>query len=291
MDSLSNQQVQKVILELDQALSSHEQWYKNLQRVLISHTAPEPSDLKNDAHLHCDFGQWYTSPHVQFLQENPLFISLGKAHEKMHRRARHLIQRISDGLPILVRDWDPFDDSIVKMRVKIQALREEFAAVVQNRDPLTEAKTRARLLTELCEQQALVQRGKQLCVIAMVDLDHFKRINDEYGHAAGDIVLVSTVKQLKSHLRPYDRIYRYGGEEFIICMPSTSVEQSREVIERMRVAIAAQHFDFGKAHVTASFGVSVLRASRTVEESIHCADKAMYRAKAAGRNRVELDPE
>ncbi len=74
-------------------------------------------------------------------------------------------------------------------------------------------------------------------------------------------------------------------------MLSTSVEQSREVIERMRVAIAAQHFDFGKAHVTASFGVSVLRASRTVEESIHCADKAMYRAKAAGRNRVELYPE
>jgi diguanylate cyclase len=209
----------------------------------------------------------------------------------MHRRSRHLIQRISNGLPILVHDWDPFDNSIVKMRTKIQALGEEFAAVVQNRDPLTEAKTRARLLTELCEQQALVQRGKQICVIAMVDLDHFKRINDDYGHAEGGVVLVSTVKKLKSHLRPYNRIYRYGDEEFIICMPSTTLDQSREVIERMRVVIAAQHFDVGKAHVTATFGVSVLRASRTVEESIHCADKAMYRAKAAGRNREEFDAE
>ncbi|MFT7406354.1 MAG: diguanylate cyclase [Zhongshania sp.] len=128
-------------------------------------------------------------------------------------------------------------------------------------------------------------------MIAMVDLDHFKRINDHYGHAEGDVVLVSTVKKLKSHLRPYDRIYRYGGEEFIICMPSTTLDQSSEVIERMRVVITAQHFDVGKAHVTATFGVSVLRASRTVEESIHCADKAMYRAKAAGSNRVEFDAE
>jgi diguanylate cyclase len=288
MDSLNNQQVQAVIAELDQALYSHEQWYKNLQRVLISHAAPERSDLMNEARLHCSFGQWYTSPHLRFLQQNPLFISLGKAHEKMHRRATHLIRRISDGLPILIRDWDPFDNSIEKMRGKIQALQEEFTEIVQNRDPLTESQTRARMLTELCEQQALVQRGKQVCVIAMVDLDHFKRINDEYGHAAGDVVLVSTVNRLKSHLRSYDRIYRYGGEEFIICMPSTTVDQSREVIECMRAAIAGQHFNFGNAHVTASIGASVLRGSRTVEESIHCADKAMYIAKAAGRNRVVL---
>lgn len=289
MDSISNQQVQIVIGQLDQALYSHEQWYKNLQRVLISHTAPEPSDLMSDAHLHCCFGQWYISPHLRFLQENPVFISLGKSHEKMHERARYLIQRITDGLPILVSDWDPFDASIDKMREKLQSLRFEFAEVVENRDPLTEAKTRARLLIELCEQQALVQRGKQICVISMVDLDHFKRINDQYGHVAGDAVLVATVRCLKSHLRPYDRIYRYGGEEFIICMPSTTVEQSLEVMERMRVAIADQHFDFDDAQVTASFGASVLRGSRTVEESIHCADKAMYEAKAAGRNRVVFD--
>jgi diguanylate cyclase len=288
MDSLNNQQVQAIIAELDQALYSHEQWYKNLQGVLISHAASKRSDLMNDARLHCSFGQWYSSPHLLFLKQNPLFISLGKAHEKMHRKAVHLIRRISDGLPILVRDWDPFDDSIERMRGKIQALQDEFTAIVDNRDPLTESQTRATLLTELCEQQALVQRGKQVCVIAMVDLDNFKRINNEYGHAAGDVVLISTVKRLKSHLRSYDRIYRYGGEEFIICMPSTTVKNSCEVIEHMRAAVAGQHFDFGNTHVTASFGASVLRGSRTVEESIHCADKAMYKAKTAGKNRVVL---
>lgn len=284
MDSISNQQLQVVIAQFDQALYSHEQWYKNLRQVLLCPASSKVS--MDDSHTNCCFAKWYDSPQLAFLHDNPTFISLGNGHEKMHRRARHLIQRISDGLPILVSDWRTLDDSIDKIRTNIQALLAQFTEVMQNRDPLTEAKTSARLLVELCEQQAMVQRGEQVCMIAIIELDHFKRINDQYGHAAGDQVLVSTVHCVKSHLRSYDRIYRYGGEEFIICMPSTTVDQSRAVIERMRNTIADQNFDFGHAKVTTSFGASVLRGSRTVAESINCAGKAMHEAKAAGRNRV-----
>jgi|TARA_R110000851_G_scaffold181511_2_gene329610 diguanylate cyclase len=124
----------------------------------------------------------------------------------------------------------------------------------------------------------------------MLDLDHFKRVNDEYGHLAGDKVLISTVQCLQTILRPYDRIYRYGGEEFLLCMPGTTPEEAREVAERMCHAVAAQRiqpdgFD-NILQVTASLGVAMLDPSRPVEASIEIADKTMYEAKKSGRNRV-----
>ncbi len=123
----------------------------------------------------------------------------------------------------------------------------------------------------------------------MLDLDHFKKINDSYGHAAGDAVLVAVVQCVKSYLRPYDQIYRYGGEEFIICLPSTTLDQASEIVERLRLSISNLDLDFDAVQVTASFGVTVMSQSHSVEESIRCADKAMYAAKAKGRNCVVLD--
>ena len=124
----------------------------------------------------------------------------------------------------------------------------------------------------------------------MLDLDHFKRANDEHGHLAGDKVLISTVQCLQAILRPYDRIYRYGGAEFLLCMPGTTPEEAREVAERMCHAVAAQRIQpDGTDHilrVTASLGVTMLDPSRSVEDSIESADRAMYEAKKLGRNRV-----
>lgn len=293
MPFFTNQQLQSAIAQLDQALYNHEQWYKNLLRVLIAHVPPEAPDLMPDAHRRCRFGQWYESLPAAFLREHPTFASMGQAHEKMHSGARTLLQRVSDKLPISSDDLDKFNNVLDRMRLKVQALQHELADMAQNRDPLTGARNRASLLSDLREQHALAQREVQACALAMLDLDHFKRINDEYGHAAGDAALVSTVQCLQALLRPYDRIYRYGGEEFLLCMPSTTLDQAREVADRMRVAIAAQSIRLDNAghvlQVTASFGVATLAPSRSVEDSIDRADKALYEAKAAGRNRVAVE--
>jgi len=289
LDSLTNQQLQAGIAELDHAIYLHDQWYKNLLRVLVSRVSPEQSDLMPDAHLKCAFGKWYEDHSESFFIESQQLKSLFEAHKKVHSGARHLFQRISNGLVIPVDDWDNFESGRERMRREIWAARHEFAETLKNRDSLTEAQTRTGLLADLRKQHSLVLRGKQTYALAMLDFDHFKRINDSYGHAAGDTVLASTVQCVKSHLRPYDRIYRYGGEEFIICMPSTTLEQAGEMMERLRLAISEQHFEFGDIQVTASFGVTVLRESQTVKESINCADKAMYEAKSAGRDRVVLD--
>ena len=292
MSSLSNQQLQSVISQIDQAISSHDRWYKQLLRVLIARIPPESVDLSPEAHLRCQFGKWYTSSMADFFRGHPAFVSLGDAHQQMHDCARTLCQQVVDDMPVSLDGWERFDEKVEGVRLEFQALRREFVEMAQNLDPLTEALNRSSLLSDLRAQQALLMRSGTPCALIMIDLDHFKRVNDVHGHAAGDAVLVSVVQCLKTMLRPYDRIYRYGGEEFLLCMPSTTPEQARQVAERMRATVSTQkvhlnHTD-SALQITASFGIAPLLSYGTVEESIDHADKAMYRAKTAGRDRVEI---
>jgi diguanylate cyclase len=211
--------------------------------------------------------------------------------EQMHAGAGRILQRSADELPISVNDIDQFNNLLDRLRLEIQSLRRELAETAQNRDPLTGARNRASLLSDLREQQALLRRGVQQCALVMIDLDHFKEINDRHGHPAGDVVLTSTAQCLQAQVRPYDRVYRYGGEEFLVSMPQVTVDAAVDVAERLRAAVAAQEIHVGAGgaalQVTASFGVAALEAAPPVEESIDHADKALYQAKSTGRNRGE----
>jgi diguanylate cyclase (GGDEF)-like protein len=123
----------------------------------------------------------------------------------------------------------------------------------------------------------------------MMDFDGFKSINDKYGHLAGDKVLVDCAQYVMAHLRPYDRVFRYGGEEFLICLPDTDLATAHDIIDRLREELASLQFPAdgqGTFQVTVSFGIASLDGSVPVEQSIDHADKALYVAKMAGRNRV-----
>lgn len=209
MGSFSHQQLQSIVAELDQAICSHERWYRNLLKVLISHLSPNPEDLEPDAHHLCRFGQWCESSIAAHLRDHPDFIKLLVAHEDMHCRARKLIRLSMDNQPIPVKDLDLFNEDLDRIRLAFEALKQEFVEKIQNRDPLTGVQNRARMLYHLREQQTLVQRGVQDCALAMLDLDNFKRINDEFGHAAGDAVLISTIQHLERV--PGDPTTRYTG--------------------------------------------------------------------------------
>ncbi len=214
-----------------------------------------------------------------------------QAHEQLHPVATRLLQRVSDDLPISPAEIDQFNNAIDRMRLEIQSLRREMSETLQNRDPLTGARNRVTLLSDLREQQALVRRGNQHCALAMLDLDHFKKVNDEHGHSAGDAVLAAVARTISTELRQYDRVYRYGGEEFLLCLPSTGLELAMVIAERIRAKVETTEVaipDTDNAlHLTVSIGITQLGADVPVEDSIDHADKAMYAAKANGRNRVE----
>lgn len=290
MGEPGDQQLQAVIGELETAYNWHEQWYKNVLRTLVARVPAKPADMLPNAHQVCPFGQWYARASDSFLQAQPHFAEIRDKHERMHALAADLLKQVTQGLPVTLGEWDAYQNAVDDMRLDLHSLRARLARHAQERDPLTGALTRAVLQADLREQDALVQRGIASCALAMLDLDHFKSVNDTYGHAAGDQVLVATVRCVRSVLRPYDRLYRYGGEEFLICMPGVSGVQAGDLAERIRKAISEQRvwLDDGQRHiqVTGSIGVAMHDASRTVEESLGIADKAMYEAKALGRNRV-----
>lgn len=126
--------------------------------------------------------------------------------------------------------------------------------------------------------------------VAMADIDHFKKINDTYGHAAGDLVLQSIAALFKQSLRRSDLLFRWGGEEFLFLLRGTNLEEARQVCNRIRTAVLSYVFPPFESHgfVTISIGGCGLPPDRTVEHLIEMADAALYTAKKNGRNRVEV---
>lgn len=155
-------------------------------------------------------------------------------------------------------------------------------------DPLTGALNRGEGVRLLERELIRARREGTRLAALLLDLDHFKHINDTYGHAGGDEVLRAVVARLQSSLRAYDVVVRYGGEEFLIVLPGCDQDKGRSVAERLRRAIAASPVESGARaiEVTASFGLSSWDGSITAEALVELADQALYQAKRAGRNSV-----
>lgn len=164
-------------------------------------------------------------------------------------------------------------------------LDEERARAAQ--DSLTGVWNRGAFDKRLDEEVARARRSRRPLALMFLDVDHFKRLNDSYGHQAGDRVLSSVAKMIASGLRVHDFPARYGGEEFVVLMPDTVSEQALVVAERVREAVAGASFRFKgqPVQVTLSAGVCELRDGDNPEEMVASADRALYEAKHAGRNR------
>jgi diguanylate cyclase (GGDEF)-like protein len=124
----------------------------------------------------------------------------------------------------------------------------------------------------------------------MLDLDHFKRVNDTHGHAAGDAALLMLADLLRENLRPEDAIGRIGGEEFAILFTGLTLTSATPIADRLRRQLQAERFatDSGPAGVTMSVGLASLDAGRNVDSALRLADAALYAAKRKGRNRIEV---
>ena len=159
-------------------------------------------------------------------------------------------------------------------------------------DALTGLLNRRAFLESTGREVARTRRYNDKLSVVLLDVDHFKQINDRRGHAAGDVVLSTLGKLLSGAVRTCDIVARWGGEEFVIVLPSTPLEGAEEVAERIRGQLAAaQIVDSGGEvlPVTASFGVATYTGSESLEQVIDRADRAMYLAKSGGRNRVVAD--
>lgn len=153
-------------------------------------------------------------------------------------------------------------------------------------DPLTGIKNRVAMESTLEREMMLAERHQQPLSVLVLDLDHFKHINDTLGHCAGDTVLTHVAKLMKQTCRNSDICYRYGGEEFVILLSNTDSEGAKLIAERIRRVIAQTPVvhDDNEIHITASVGISHYHKGDNTHSLFERADKAMYIAKSAGRN-------
>jgi diguanylate cyclase len=283
--------VRIALSELQQALSHHEQWCENLNKTLICAGVPDERDLQEDAHRRCRFGQWLYGAGAGGVGFDPGLARIETVHKLLHVRARNLLSAASEGRLIAFEDYESFSTVLKELRLEVLTAKHELEEAILNLDPLTGVANRLSMMAEVRKQHSLVSRNLHCACIAMIDLDHFKSVNDNYGHAMGDEVLRQSARCWTSKMRPYDALFRYGGEEFLLCAPSADIGQGLAMVERLREGLAELEFE-GRTHppikVTASCGLTMLDADVPVEQSIERADKALYAAKAAGRNRTMI---
>ncbi len=217
--------------------------------------------------------------------------------------ARTEKEDVIEGLEAGADDYiaKPFNVNELKVRVRagsrIITLQEDLMAALTaseyqaSHDALTSLLNRKAILELLNRELARAERDYSAVSLIMADLDYFKRINDSYGHLAGDAVLREIAHRLTTAVRPYDAIGRYGGEEFLVVCPNCDEECASGIAERLRDLVSEEPLvtPEGSFKVTMSLGVAAVNGGGHDADSItRAADQALYRAKELGRNRVEL---
>ena len=181
---------------------------------------------------------------------------------------------------------------ILDLQAELICVREELRQQATH-DSLTYLWNRGAICDILQRELDRTQRSNMPLSIILADIDHFKRINDTYGHLAGDAVLREAAQCMRGVIRPYDGIGRYGGEEFLFVLPECDEAGAATLAERLRASIAARAMAIGERDVplTCSMGIATHEITQDLETLLGAADMALYRAKKAGRNRVELATE
>ncbi len=230
--------------------------------------------------------------------------SMAGALKALHAALRHLTwqtQRVAAGdfsqrVAFMGEFSEAFNSMVVALetaRTELAARNEELQALalkleeLATHDPLTGAFNRRKFneLTAAEIERAL--RYPQPLSLFILDIDHFKRVNDTHGHEAGDAVLIDLAGLLRAGIRATDSLARWGGEEFVVLSPAIGLPATATLAERLRASVADH--DFGAVgRVTASFGVADFRADDTADSFFVRADQALYRAKENGRDRVEV---
>ena len=172
-------------------------------------------------------------------------------------------------------------------------LRYKDALQAALQDPLTGAGNRVAMDTSVKRELQLAERYRQPLSLVMVDIDHFKAINDTYGHAVGDEVLHEVAQALMREARTTDMLFRYGGEEFALLLSNTDLEGAGRIAERLRTTLESLPIEQGnqELRITASFGLAQYLPATQVREFFALADRALYEAKRRGRNCVVTAPE
>lgn len=216
------------------------------------------------------------------------------------RSIQEILQEANIRLSILNLDYEQVNRELVKAKVSLEKLSKELQEKneklksLADLDGLTGIYNNRYFQGMLTKELSRSARKSYHLSLLLVDIDHFKKFNDDHGHLVGDFILEEFSSLLAAHLREYDTLARYGGEEFVVILPETSEEEAAHVAEKLRAAVEKQRFCENRVEysVTASYGVATFDGSNetalTNKELVKMADTALYDAKKSGRNLVAV---
>ncbi|HEX5328723.1 sensor domain-containing diguanylate cyclase [Sulfuricurvum sp.] len=250
-------------------------------------------------HTLCTFGKWLHDASIPYIITTSHFKEVGLLHQNLHNLASDVVSHPRGKLSKpknLIHLMQRIDYISLEIGNEIAILNDMIMIEEYSKDPLTALLTR-RLFEKVMQSQIEISKATESpCSLMMCDLDHFKSINDTYGHLAGDAVIKHFAETLRTLLRKSDFIFRFGGEEFIIVLPSTSEANTRKIAQKLCDFTAEQEISFeGKPiRYTVSIGITPIAIDSTtyilkdtINRYVAEVDAKLYLAKQNGRNRVE----
>lgn len=269
---------------LEHIVAIHTEWLKNWHLEVMSGIATDHPAAITPPRL--ELPQWVDHP---VLRQHPQHQHITDLLTMLQRQAEGIADVVRQTGAIPTADYGTFMNTVLAFASSVRQLQSDTWNQLANVDPLTSLGNRRAMWRKLrieCERQA---RNRHPCCLAMLDLDLFKEINDTLGHGAGDAVLRAVAATLTDSIRPYDAVFRFGGDEFLLCLPSADLRAAWAIIERLRLKIGNLLIPVkqgDEVSTTISVGIAPMDAETGVEASLERADAALYSAKRHGRNRV-----
>jgi diguanylate cyclase (GGDEF)-like protein len=280
------------ITELDAAVEAHMDWTRRVLRCAVLRVSPGEDVLAPLAHTLCRFGRWFLSNKTHFEKlDVQKTRRLEAVHQTMHDAIRAICEDVLAGQPGQGAHLEVFEQTQSELIHLLAEFKTQFVENVVRDDPLTGLPLRYAIESEFIQIQKSCKRNNTLFYAVMIDVDHFKYVNDRYGHPVGDITLRHLADTLKRIVRPNEPLYRFGGEEFFLLMQCPTPEGAAEAARRLINAVHASPIPIPQGEplaLTITLGLACVGDDETMASAVERADRALYEGKRAGRDRFVI---
>lgn len=280
------------VAELDAAVEAHLEWTRRILRCVVLQSSPGEDVLDLEAHTLCHFGGWFRTHRELFeLMDAPSAARVGAAHQTMHDAIRSICSTVLAGRTGAEADLEVFEASQSELIDLLARFKTLILSTAHRIDPLTRLPLRYGIESDFVLYQKEARRNRTLLYLVMIDVDHFKPINDTYGHPTGDRVLRHLADTLKRSLRDDEPLYRYGGEEFLWLLKCKSATEARQSARRVLAIVGTTPVpidDNETLRLTVTLGLAQVSERDDLESAIKRADQALYEGKNNGRNRYVI---
>lgn len=283
------------INELDAAVEAHMGWTRRVLRCAVLHASPGEDVLAPQAHTLCSFGHWFGSSRAHFEKlDTPNTLKLDAVHQAMHDAIRAICTDLLAGRPGQGADLEAFEKTQSELIGLLAGFKTHFLANAARHDPLTGLPLRYGIEDEFIQVQKTCRRNKTQFYVGMIDIDHFKQVNDVHGHPAGDIALRHLAETLKRVVRLNEPLFRFGGEEFLLLMQCETRAAAAVAAERIVQTVRNAPVPIPQKDplaLTVTLGLARAGDDEDMAAAVERADKALYAGKHAGRDRYVIADE